>query len=223
MEPEGTSRDDLDVRLNWPGAGPAGSADLFSVEHNNDAPVEPSPSKRRDAPTNAQGQGVAASITPTPNPPLTIEAAELQAALDSISERLDALASSSNARQSAAEDTITERPLAAALERLQRSITALTESTALSEERIGASLREIAEEVQRVASGQAELRQRTNEITHQMDTLRRRITLRARADYALSPEVIQLIADAVAERLSASASSPRKTERSGSAQDARRR
>jgi hypothetical protein len=69
----------------------------------------------------------------------------------------------------------------------------------------------------------AELDQRLDGITHQIETLRRRIALRARADYALSPEALQMIAEEVVQRISATGVVPVKGAQHRTGQDSRRK
>ncbi|HEX6395300.1 MAG TPA: hypothetical protein VFZ97_17840 [Acidimicrobiales bacterium] len=200
MEPEGTSRDDLDVRLQWPGAEPEEAEDGLSAAPEDGMPAETTRAGREDT---------------------VAELANMQAVLASISDRLDALTRAS-ASPSGIDGTSADRALMTAMDRLEQSMALQTESSAQSEDRLQVSLGEINDEIRAVASQQADFRQRLNEITHQIETLRRRITLRARSDHPLSPEAVQMIADAVVERLSANGPSSLKGARQPG-QDIRRK
>jgi ABC-type transporter Mla subunit MlaD len=222
MESEGTSRDDLDVRLHWPGAEPEGLADLPNAESDNGAPadrlsVTGKPGAARgdraqDVPTHEAGDHRSSEIA------LDV----LQDAVRSISHRIDRLVSRFEANQRALEGLSTEASIVAAFQRVERTLADLAESSATSEAALGASLDQIREELARVSKRQADDLQRFAEISHQVEALRRRLALRARADHELSPEAIQLISEAVAERLSAGRAPVREAgPRSG--RDARRK
>lgn len=176
MEPEGSSRDDLDVSLHWPGADPDAAADRDRHAQRNGA------SASEDRETNEQ-------VPLTPLHPehrtevlVDVEFEAIRATLALISARLDSLGGAVEGVRLAPNSTV-----AAALERLEHSVTALTRMVAEDEERSARSLHEIL--------------QRTEETTEQLEALRRRVALKARGDQ-LSSESIDKIADAVAARLS---------------------
>jgi hypothetical protein len=81
-------------------------------------------------------------------------------------------------------------------------------------------LRRLHEELSSLAERQV---QGLEAVTGQIETLRRRIALRARTDQTLSPELIQVIADAIVERLSAAGSDRNRSRRSARHEDTPRR
>jgi hypothetical protein len=211
MESEGTSRDDLDVRLHWPGAEPGEAAAFPTADYNNGAPDESTDATQPEAAVDAEKrEGPRREVGSEPTTEVALGA--LQDAMRSISQRIDRLASGLEASQRAQDGMATQGAVIAAVERLERSIASLAETSASSDAKLSASVRQIHEQIHkevhedlaRVTSRQADNLQRLEEISHQIEALRRRIALRARADHALSPEAIELIAEAVINRLSPS-------------------
>ena len=177
MDPEGTSRDDLDVRLHWPGAEPEATAD-----------------RQRRVPRNgASGVAHPESAAPTTSTPLHPDRVSVPADVDLesvrdalglslISARLDSLGSALEGVRAPYNSA-----LDATLEHLEHAVIVLTRMITESEDRSARSLYEIL--------------QRTEETAEQLEALRRRVALRARGEQ-LSQETIDKIADAVAARLS---------------------
>jgi len=189
MEPEGTSRDDLDVRLNWPGAEPERAAATPDIEAGNGASI------------TAQSEQLESE-----SPPVTLGGNQVSSApgLESLrttmamfSARLEALTSAVEGMRVVLWELVDQQ------KRAQRGIDS---TLSQSNERVGASLAQIHEKLAQVAGTGAnppdQVLARLNELAYQTESLRRRMTLKARADQALSPEAIQLIAETVAERLS---------------------
>ena len=176
MDPEGTSRDDLDVRLHWPGAEPEVPADGERPALSNGASADTRP----DPPPLVS----LAPIVPEHrgSVPAEVEFEAVRATLALISARLDSLGTTIDAARAPYNSV-----LGAALERLEHAITVLTRMITEAEERSARSLHEIL--------------QRTEESAEQLEALRRRVALRARSEQ-LSPETIDKIADALAARLS---------------------
>ncbi|HEX4863156.1 MAG TPA: hypothetical protein VFV02_03735 [Acidimicrobiales bacterium] len=175
MDPEGTSRDDLDVRLHWPGTEPEAAADRQRRAKRNGAsparqePTAPTPS----APVHPERR---VSV------PAEVEFDAVRATLALISARLDSLGSAVETARLPYNSS-----LDAALERLEHAVTVLTRMVTEAEDRSARSLHEVL--------------QRTEESAEQLEALRRRVALRARAEQ-LSPETIDKVAEAVAARLS---------------------
>jgi hypothetical protein len=176
MEPEGTSRDDLDVRLHWPEADAEAAADRER------------PGQRNGSSSGAQ-QDRSQSHLPPPFVPghrassaTDAEYEAIRATLALISARLDSLGTAVEGARLPYNSA-----LGAELERVEHAITVLTRMVSEAEDRSARSLHEIL--------------QRTEETTEQLEALRRRVALRARGEQ-LSPEMIDRIADAVAARLS---------------------
>lgn len=203
MEPEGTSRDDLDVRLHWPGAEPERAAEVPGAEPSNGAPVGHGSSEQLPVPAQQTG----------PPFPVPGESEALEAALGVISTRLDVLTDRVGSVRDASEEMPAQSAIIAALEKLEHSLTVLGEATARANDRLGASLNKIDEALALLAKrqpgaatsdGADEVLDHLKEVSYQIEALRRRIPLRGRADISLSAGAIQTIADAVVERLSAS-------------------
>lgn len=176
MEPEGTSRDDLDVRLHWPGADPDAAADRERHVERNGA----SPPARPE--TSQRGSSIPLRPEYRDAVPADVEFEAIRATLALISARLDSLGSAVEGARLPYNST-----LAAALERLEHAVTVLTRMVTEDEERSARSLHEVL--------------QRTEETAEQLEALRRRVALKARGEQ-LAPETIDKIAEAVAARLS---------------------
>jgi ABC-type transporter Mla subunit MlaD len=175
MDPDGTPRDDLDVRLHWPGAEPDAAADEERPIPSNGAsrPVRPEVGDvPRSAPPEARSQANSSGV----------EADTILGTLSLISARIDSLASAVEGMRVPFNSI-----LGTALDRLEHAVTALTRTVTGIDDRTSRSLHEVL--------------QRTEETAEQLEALRRRVALRARGDN-LSPEAIDQIAAAVTERLS---------------------
>ena len=212
MDPEGTSRDDLDVRLHWPGAEPEGAAEAPGAGPSNGSPVGRGSSGQLSGPAEQPG-------TPAPEP--GTEA--LEAALGAISARLDVLANRIGSLRDAFGEMPAHSAILAALERLEHSLTVLGEVSARADDRSDTSTNKIDEVLALLAERQPgqtttgrndEILDQLKDVSYQIEALRRRIPLRGRTDVSLSPEAVQTIADAVVERLSASGPAVAKNARS---------
>ena len=177
MDPEGTSRDDLDVRLHWPGAEPEATADREREAQRNGAsgPAHHGPAApKASTPLRPDRVSVPADVD--------LESVRDALGLSQISARLDSLGSALEGVRAPYNS-----PLDGALERLEHAVTVLSRMITEAEDRSARSLHEIL--------------QRTEETAEQLEALRRRVALRARGEQ-LSPESIEKIAEAVAARLS---------------------
>lgn len=175
MDPEGTSRDDLDVRLDWPGEGPQGAQDRQELERRNgaDRTMEPeSPGDPRSSPVPQKSRGPVSQ---------ELELDTVRATLALMSARLDALASALEGAR------LSYTTVGSATERLEQSLAALTRTTTEVNQRTAMAIRGLGETMELVG--------------RQLEALRRRIALRGRAEDMSSEEMIELIAGAVAERL----------------------
>jgi hypothetical protein len=115
-----------------------------------------------------------------------LELETIRATLALMSARIDALTDSVEV------NGLSHQAVAAAIERLEHAVSLLSRASTEAEERSAAGLRDISEV----------LRESVDGLSRQLDTLRRRITLRGRTDPSSYEEMIELIAEAVAERLS---------------------
>jgi hypothetical protein len=175
MDPEGTSRDDLDVRLDWPGEGPEGAQDRQELERRNGADRTMVPESQGDPRSSPVPQKPRGSVSQE------LELDTVRATLALMSARLDALASALEGAR------LSYTTVGAATERLEQSLAALMRTTTEVNQRTEMAIRGLGETMELAAS--------------QLEALRRRIALRGRAEDMSSEEMIELIAGAVAERL----------------------
>ena len=174
MDPEGQSRDDLDVRLHWPGAEP-------DVAVGQERRTQQNGASTSDRSEHGRGQAVPPALSPRSTGPSGDNEA-IRAALALIEARIDALGSAVEGARLPYHSA-----LDAALDRLEHAVTALTRTVTAIDDRTTRSLHDIL--------------QRTEETAEQLEALRRRLALRARGEH-LSPETIDKVAEAVAARLS---------------------
>ena len=186
MDPQGASRDDLDVRLDWPGEEPDGAAATGGQRASNRA-------HQGGAGTSKKASGTA-PISGSSRSPGELEFETLRATVALMSARLEALAGALEGARYA-----NGRP-GGEIEQLEHSIIGLIRSTTEATERTSKTLADIGETVAGLA---VEHGAQLARLTEALEALRRRIPLRGRSEQWSSDEMIELIAAAVAERLSA--------------------
>jgi hypothetical protein len=173
MIPEGASVDDLKVRLFWPGSEFVDAGDEDTPPRHNGGS---SPSDAGPKATVSEAAPVTVASVPAES-----ELESIRQILAAMSARMDAMGDSQGASAPYGSTW------GAAFERMEQAISQLTRMITDSEERSARALHEIL--------------QRTEEAAEQLRALRRRVALRGRAEN-LSPESIDMIAEAVAARLS---------------------
>ena len=186
MDPQGASRDDLDVRLDWPGEEPDGAVAAGRRRASNNARKVP-----KDSLQDALGT---APISGSSRSPGELEFETLRATVALMSARLDALAGALEGARSA------NGTPSVGIEQLEHSIIGFMKSSTEATERTTETLADIGETVAELA---AEHGAQLARVTEALEALRRRIPLRGRSEEWSSDEMIELIAAAVAERLSA--------------------
>lgn len=182
MDPQGASTDDLDVRLDWPGEEPEGAAETEALRTDGSALQISSASLQQAVEAGAN------SASPRALEELELET--LRATIALMSARLEALAGVLEGAR------FSYGTVGAAIDQLEHSITGIARSTAESNERTSRTLAEITDRVEQLAAAH-------DAMSRQLEALRRRMPLRGRAEQWSSEEMIELIASAVAERLSA--------------------
>ena len=186
MDPQGASRDDLDVRLDWPGEEPDGAAATGRRRTSNSAHEVP-----RGSLQNGFGT---APISGSSRSPGELEFETLRATVALMSARLEALAGALEGAR------LAKGTPGAGIEQLEQSIIGFMRSSTEATELTNKALADIGETMAQLA---AEYGAQLARVTEAVEALRRRIPLRGRSEQWSSDEMIELIAGAVAERLSA--------------------
>ncbi|HUE59936.1 MAG TPA: hypothetical protein VMO88_10170 [Acidimicrobiales bacterium] len=179
MDPERTSRDDLDVRLDWPGAEPTGPADTATTGATNGAAREAQPAAEVSAVPLPRAESAGVPV------PQELELETIRATLALMSARIEALAGAVEGSR------LSHHAVAAAIERFEHSVSLLSNAATDAHERSTAAMVDIRKT----------LAESVDRVTRQLEALRRRITLRGRSEQFSYEEMIELIAEAVAERL----------------------
>jgi hypothetical protein len=180
MDPEGTSRDDLHVRLDWPDTEPEGEPHPPANNATNGVVGDSQPDAQ-PAPKAPAGTESSRVVLP-----LESELEGIRATLRLLSARIEALSTAVESSR------LTHHAVAIATERLEHSVTVLSTASVEAHEKAAAGTRELSQ-----ALGES-----INRMTQQVEALRKRITLRGRPDQVSYEEMIELIAGAVADRLS---------------------